>query len=276
VTDQPTRVLNDTVDGRGLGWVQDYPSHRDYKLRNFGVTRMTARDYGPIDLRARGIPVGVGDQGNLGSCVPFSTVDHVRGVLHLSGQPDFVGSVLFAYYNTRVRMGTRDWDSGCYPRVCYDSLRHEGNAPDEHHPYVPSQFRSRPSDYLYTRAMDRQLLAYFWIDADDTTSLLRCLHDEYEFTVAMPLFESWRRIGSDGMVPMPGPTERLLGGHQMRCVGRIRVGRRLYWVVRNQWGTDWGDGGDCYVPDEYRRAFWRDCRTIRAVESPPDPIAMAA
>lgn len=268
---------NVIIEGRGTGYIPDLPKPSDYKLRNlYAASRVGARDYGPIDLRDSPHMFAVGDQAEIGSCVPFSVEELRRFVLSTLGMRIDQSSVLFLYYAIREAMGTVPWDSGSYPRLAYDLMRTLGIAPTEDWPYDTRAFRERPPTVAYEHALERQLLAYFWIDADDTTTLMRCLHDGFPFTVAMPLYSSWRRIGADGMVPMPDASEGLLGGHQMVCVGRRQVGRRKLWIVRNQWGTGWGDDGDAYFPDEYRRRFWRDARTVRDVEPGSfDPVAFA-
>jgi C1A family cysteine protease len=49
-------------------------------------------------------------------------------------------------------------------------------------------------------------------------------------------------------VPMPGPSEAMLGGHAI-CV----VGYRLdgSFIVRNSWSAEWGDHGYFYLPRDY-------------------------
>ena len=47
---------------------------------------------------------------------------------------------------------------------------------------------------------------------------------------------------------MPGPRESLLGGHAVVAVGYHNPSRRF--VIRNSWGTGWGDHGYFYMPYE--------------------------
>jgi C1A family cysteine protease len=50
-------------------------------------------------------------------------------------------------------------------------------------------------------------------------------------------------------VPMPGNNEPMIGGHCMLTVG---YGQKPgCFTVRNSWGADWGDQGDCYIPERY-------------------------
>ena len=58
-------------------------------------------------------------------------------------------------------------------------------------------------------------------------------------------------VAKTGKVPMPAPGEKVLGGHAVFCVGyqtdsAVAGGGAL--IVKNSWGTGWGDGGYFYLP----------------------------
>jgi C1A family cysteine protease len=73
-------------------------------------------------------------------------------------------------------------------------------------------------------------------------------------------------IGKNGLMPMPKPTEKRLGGHAVMAVGYDDA--KQVFLVRNSWSKAWGDQGYFYMPYFYitdtNRAddFW----TIRLVE----------
>jgi len=50
---------------------------------------------------------------------------------------------------------------------------------------------------------------------------------------------------------MPKKTEQLLGGHAVMCVGYKTIKKKLYFIVRNSWGSSWGDRGYFYMPAAY-------------------------
>jgi C1A family cysteine protease len=50
-------------------------------------------------------------------------------------------------------------------------------------------------------------------------------------------------------MPMPKPTESVLGGHAVLCVGYDDA--RQMFIVRNSWGEGWGDKGYFYMPYAY-------------------------
>ena len=76
-------------------------------------------------------------------------------------------------------------------------------------------------------------------------------------------FES-QAVAQTGVMPMPQPNERKLGGHAVLAVGYDNTSRRM--IVRNSWGAGWGQAGYFTMPYEYITGpncsdFW----TIRSV-----------
>ncbi len=56
-------------------------------------------------------------------------------------------------------------------------------------------------------------------------------------------------VASTGVVPMPSPNEQLLGGHAVVLVGYDDT--KKVWIVRNSWGTNWGQAGYFTMPYAY-------------------------
>lgn len=75
-------------------------------------------------------------------------------------------------------------------------------------------------------------------------------------------------VRQTGRVPLPAPTEQVLDGHAMLCVGYDEASGLL--LFRNSWGVEWGDRGYCYVPYEAAsRGMLRDCWTVEELDDAP-------
>jgi C1A family cysteine protease len=61
-------------------------------------------------------------------------------------------------------------------------------------------------------------------------------------------FES-SAVTASGIVPMPAPSERVVGGHAVVLVGYNDAVDRFR--VRNSWGTGWGQNGYFEMPYLY-------------------------
>jgi C1A family cysteine protease len=83
-------------------------------------------------------------------------------------------------------------------------------------------------------------------------------------------------VGDTGVIPMPGPTEQKDGGHAMLIVGYNNADRTF--LVRNSWGTEWGQQGYGTMPYDYILSptlTW-DLWTIRSVtERAAKPLHVA-
>jgi C1A family cysteine protease len=238
---------------RRYGWVPDLPDHRDlYYL-------WTPRGYDPlqlppkVDLRAQ-CPA-VYNQGELGSCTANAIgaahqFEQVRGCLRGSVAESFVPSRLFIYWNERKIEGTVDQDSGAMLRDGIKSVVRQGVCPESEWPYVTSRFTRKPSIKCYRHALDHQVLKYQRL-RQTITDFQVCLAAGHPFVFGFSVYESFetQSVAKAGVVPMPGPGERLLGGHAVMAVGYDS--QSLQFIVRNSWGEAWGDKGYFYMPFKY-------------------------
>ena len=71
--------------------------------------------------------------------------------------------------------------------------------------------------------------------------------------IGFTVYESFEgnAIAKNGIMPMPKTSEKVLGGHAVLVVGYKLINGQPYWIVRNSWGTGWGDGGYFYMPEAY-------------------------
>lgn len=216
-----------------------------------------------VDLRSIGPPVY--NQGDLGSCVSNGIaycVQHdqiKRKLLH-----QFMPSRLFIYYNTRVLEGTVDEDSGTTIRGALMAANKKGVCPETIWPYLPEQYRHKPSNEAYSSGLQHLVNVYARIQLD-LEQMKQCLANGYPFVFGARLYPSFELTKSDGIVNMPKPKESMLGGHCMTCLGYDDA--RQVFIVRNSWGHKWGDHGFCYIPYAFmtNHNYVFDVWTIRSV-----------
>ena len=222
-----------------------------------------------VDLRTKFPPVY--DQGELGSCV-FNACDGAYGFeMMKQGEPYVSMSRLFMYYNTRVAEGTVDQDSGAeikdavYQIGSYDDAH--GTCTEELWPYDITKFTVKPTDECYTNAKLHHVVKAERIQ-QDLTDLKQSLLDGYPVIFGFQVYESFETeaVAKTGKMPMPAPGEKLLGGHGVVLAGFDDT--QSVFIVRNSWGTSWGDAGYFYMPydfivkPDYASDFW----SIRLVQ----------
>lgn len=240
------------------GCHRDVIDHRDYLLNQKTLSLLPK-----VDLRLN-CPV-IYNQGNLGSCVANGTsfciqFDQIK--YHMTHQ--FVPSRLFIYYNTRVIEHTVDLDSGTTIRDALTAVNRQGACPEPNWPYVINRFAIKPSHQAYLIGAKHLVKLYARI-LFDLNHMKQCLVDGFPFLFGMMVYSSFDRVGPSGVVTTPTQSESVLGGHCMACVGYDD--RKQSFIVRNSWGSNWGDRGYCYIPYTYMSnpKYTFDLWTIRTI-----------
>ena len=243
-----------------FGWNRDLPDHRD----QFYSAPPPPRGLpAAVDLRANCPPVY--DQGDLGSC----TANAIAGAIEFDRKkqrlPDFVPSRLFIYYNERVMEGTVSSDCGAQIRDGIKSVNKIGAPPETDWPYDIAKFAQKPPTKAYTDAKLDRALQYQKV-VQTLAQLQSCLASGFGFVFGFTVYESFESetVTQTGIMPMPAPDEKKLGGHAVMAVGYDSSSRMM--IVRNSWGPNWGQGGYFMMPFEFILSpNCSDIWTIRSV-----------
>ncbi|VFJ12905.1 Peptidase C1A papain [Candidatus Nitrosocosmicus franklandus] len=280
------KMSQTTINGKGTGWIPDYPSIRDYTLGDKEVkplfsevgvdtTQSTAKS------KKRSLPTKadeirpycshIEDQETLGSCTAQAGVGMIEYFERKAFGKHIDASSLFLYKVTRNLLRLRG-DTGAYLRSTMGALRLFGVPPEEYWKYDISKFDREPPAFCYAFASNYQAINYVRLDTPNIAkeTLLYTIKDNlskgipamFGFTVHESIEQASNANSSTkGNIPFPCSTERVLGGHAVMAVGyddnlkienkgcsEETIGAIL---IRNSWGTSWGDHGYGYLPYEY-------------------------
>ena len=229
---------------RKYGWRPDKPDHRDHVCRleaKHGISKN-------VDLRSTGHLPPVYDQGQLGSCTGNAIAAAVEYGMRAQGKHDFVPSRLFIYYNERVIENTVNSDAGAEERDGIKSVATTGVCPESVWPYNPAIFTDKPNAIAYAEAKKEIIKQYARVPVK-LENMVNVLTHGVPIVFGMTVYDSFESdaVAQSGMVPMPDPSEKMVGGHCMLIVGS----NDTHFIVRNSWGEGWGDKGYCYIPHEY-------------------------
>lgn len=230
---------------RKYGWIRQLPDSRDFVYTFEKPVELPPS----VDLRAKCPPVY--DQGRLGSCTAQAIAaafeyNHVRAKLK-----DWVPSRLFIYYNERKMEGTIPVDAGAIIQDGIKSVVKQGVCPEAEWPYKIERFAAEPSPKAYRSAAKHVIKKYSFIPQGDVNTMKQALAKRDVVVFGFSVYTSFEsmEVARTGIVPMPQPGERRLGGHAVLLVGYDEA--RQVFIVRNSWGADWGDKGYCYFPYAY-------------------------
>ena len=272
----------------GLGWLPDYPDFRDLtvehddvstRLKGLGQTsvkKMLVKTGAP-KVTKTSLPTSVSlvnwfspveDQGQIGSCTANAGVGMIEYFERRAFGKYTDASRLFLYKATRNLM-KQAGDTGAFLRTTMGAMVLFGIPPEEYWPYVEADFDNEPTAFCYAFAQNYQAISYYRLDPPGTkaTDLLNQikvnlsagLPSMFGFTVYSSIDQA---DASGGKIPYPTKGEKILGGHAIVVAGyddKMKVKNTAAgakettgaFLIRNSWGTGWGDNGYGWLPYDY-------------------------
>ena len=245
------------------GWVRDLPDRRD--LAYEPPPEISAALPAHVDL-SPGFP-DCYDQGQLGSCTANAIAGALQYLETKEGEnPPLMPSRLFIYYNERAMEGTVGSDSGAQIRDGIKSVVRQGFCPESEWPYDINAFAQKPPDMCFQDARTDRVSQYLRV-AVAQVPMLTCLASQYPVVIGFTVYESFESqdVARSGIVPMPQPSEKVVGGHAVVAVGYDMAAATFR--CRNSWSTNWGMNGYFTMPFAYLTdpSLASDFWTIRKV-----------
>jgi len=247
-----------TVNGHKYNLKPDKPDKRDskYKCKITGILPETAN----LDVLKDSSLIY--DQGSLGSCTANMSLGLYRSVLKHKGQPDYDGSRLAQYYNSRT---DKSEDTGTSIRDAFKAMNRYGICPEKDWPYVIDKFAQRPPDICYVEGLDHQTIRYENIPDGNVNYIKNAISNGNPVGFGIPVYESFEsnEVAKTGIVPMPNRCrEQLYGYHAVKGIAYDRDG---LWCA-NSWGSSWGKNGYFMLPWNFVRKYASDIWVLYAVE----------
>ena len=276
-------MLIETGKKVGTGWMPSVPDLRDYTPETDEISKMIKK----VGIKSeatsfKGIPSSVDlkqwcapieDQGSLGSCTAQAAAGIVEYFEKRAYGKHIDASRLFIYKTTRNLMGV-EGDTGAWLRTTMGALVLTGVAPEKYWPYTTKKsgkktFDEEPSSFVYAVADNYEALRYFCYDPIGQNIPRDKVLKRVKLYLAYGIpsmfgfygFDSFGHSNVAGGIPFPCPGEDAKWGHAIVAVGyddkkkiknticnKTTTGALL---IRNSWGTGWGDNGYGWLPYDY-------------------------
>lgn len=228
--------------------------HRMANILDYEVAAETTKS---VDLREGCSPIS--NQGMSNACVGFASVDGLAEYLaRKNGHPqDFAPR--FIWNLARKNDHTLDQNIGTWPHTALKLMDNIGLVQETDFPFPTAQEQSDetvfmkmvaevPSNDLIEKAKKNRLITGYKSVAS-VSAMKKSVADGMPVVFAIAVFNSISETKADGVIPMPRENEEMVGGHAILCVGYNDAKRQF--IVRNSWGSDWGDHGYGYLPYDY-------------------------
>lgn len=259
----------------GTGWLPPRPDLRDYTVDNLeikpiikklGKGGVKQKALTSVDLRQWCSPIE--NQLSIGSCTAQAAIGIVEYFEKRAFNRHIEGSRLFLYKVSRNLMQTKG-DTGAWIRNVMGALVLCGVPDEKYWPYNVEDFDKEPDAFIYSVADNYEALKYFCHDPQGanipTVTVLESVKKYLEAGIPSMFgfwgFSSFDNSDVKGGIPYPSKEEAAEWGHAIVAVGyddkiKIKNLRSNYittgaLLIRNSWGTSWGDNGYGWLPYEY-------------------------
>jgi hypothetical protein len=201
------------------------------------------------------------DQGQLGTCAENAEAAVINMLNHQLGLPEYDISRLQSYYDYRAANGPAaiNTDTGTNIPAMLRNSETIGLAPESDWVYDISKFTQKPSDQAYTDAASHKILSFFDIhepyamNSNVFRDMVKSWLDQGKFPIIGFTVKTWytQEHGPIGALnPANSAADQGFGGHAGVIVGADDnlCGGAGGYIVRNSWGTGYGDNGDMVIP----------------------------
>lgn len=199
-----------------------------------------------IDLRSFFTPIK--SQGSIGACTVFSVVSIFEYIQKKSKAEEHDLSERFVYHNVCKTHGSME-DKGSSTFDVIRSIQSEGVTTESLCPDIV-RFAEEPTENAYKDAKNRTIREAKNVKVDHK-SIRSALSEGYPVVISLKVFDSFGN-NHNGFVYRPTNTEVSSGKHGYHAM--VIVGYSddyRFYIVRNSWGTNFGDNGYCYIPYNY-------------------------
>jgi hypothetical protein len=230
-------------------------SSRDYPFSR--VHKQLIRKAGSYDSMGEFIIpelTPISNQLSIGSCVANAWCDAMEILDGLEGTDKVEQlSRLFLYYISRYLHMATDRDEGTYLRAAAHQLRKIGVVLEEHFKYQNSNVYPEEVPLgLYTMASNNRLVNFYRVESggpERLEELELAIRAKHPAVFGAPVNQEFCDYRGDGTVFTRPDSWK--GRHAMIIVGVRKRAGRFEFLLRNSWGTGWGDNGHVWVDEDY-------------------------
>jgi C1A family cysteine protease len=259
----PSRTNGSQAVRRILNVLPSKNPNHDWAFENAtaaGILGAPAAIPGSLDLRASWWKIN--DQGSTGSCVGWATADSVlRYMLVKTGKlktnellsPRFIWMAAKETDEFTSQPSTFIEEDGTSLKAALDIARKYGAVLDSILPFATGHLYPDPAKTFYALAAQRKITSYFNLQRN-VGNWRTWLATTGPILVRLDVDATWDAATENAGVLDIYQPETARGGHAVALVGYTSSA----FIVRNSWGTGWGDKGFAYASWSYAQTAFTE------------------
>jgi C1A family cysteine protease len=203
---------------------------------------------------------GIGDQENTGSCVGWGSTDGVARYMFVRAgrlaqndklSPRFTWMASKETDQFATRPETMIEEGGTSLKAAVDILRKFGAVPEALLPFhIATKMYTGQENTFYATAATRKIASYFNLQRN-LPNWRAWLAAHGPVLVGLNVDHTWDNATATGGNLDTFQPNTVRGGHAVALIGYRTDGR---FIVRNSWGTSWGDNGFGFPSEAYINA----------------------
>ena len=216
----------------------------------------------------------VGNQGQQGSCVAWSSAYAARSILESArtGQPG--ESVKFSPSFLYNQIGL-DGCQGSYIERAMEYMTKQGSVPYSAFPYTDKDCSNQPDQQLVRQASEYKMRGFNRLTVGDRTDVIdlnaikQNLSQGAPVAIGMMVGQSFMQdmMGRDSWEPGPDDASMQgFGGHAMCVVGYDDKKNGGSFLIMNSWGPEWGNNGFAWVRYPVFQHFVREAYGLEPMQ----------
>jgi hypothetical protein len=265
MTDDPLKVKKVQGVRRVLNCLPSKNQEQDWKFAHAAAASVVSPAALPASVDLRATWWRIGDQGSTGSCVGWATADSLlRWHFVRAGRIPQSGRVSIRF----VWMASKEIDeftstpstfienAGTSLKSALDVARRYGAVLEQVLAFDGGHLFPGDEEAFYAIAAQLKIRSYFNLGTN-LTNWRQWLATKGPILTRLDVDSTWDTVGGNGILANYNPATAR-GGHAVSLVGYTANG----FIVRNSWGTTWGDRGFAYASLAYAQAAFTEAYGI--------------